>query len=203
MTRYYADKILPGGRRKPIKPGGRRYFGPKTLAWVRRRAKKRHDRIVVGTIENKRDKIVAWLRWGISNEPSIHYQQSRPIPLKAGAAKKLPLYLDCSSSTTIAWYQAGAPDPNGRNYDGSGYTGTMLAHLKHIPKEQAKRGDLVVYGASPGRHVCAFLEDWKGPSTLLFSHGQEKGPFAITYAAEAAAQSGYAPSCLTCKALDE
>ena len=40
-------------------------------------------------------------------------------------ATKAHIYEDCSSSLTGCYYVAGAPDPNNRNYDGQGYTGTL------------------------------------------------------------------------------
>ena len=63
-----------------------------------------------------RRKIVAAARWGIANEPRIHYGEIRPIPL----GRTLPLTTDCSGFVTICYYLAGAPDPNGLGYSGQG-----------------------------------------------------------------------------------
>jgi hypothetical protein len=129
-----------------------------------------------------RQKIVTAARWGIANEPRIHYGQVRPIPL----ARALPLTTDCSGFVTICYFLAGAPDPNGRGYDGSGYTGTLLGWLRPIDAAEARRGDLVVWGAFPGRHVALVLEP--GDDPLLCSHGAERGPIAIRYSDERAFQ---------------
>jgi hypothetical protein len=129
-----------------------------------------------------RQKIVAAARWGIENEPRIHYGEIRPIPL----GRRLPLTTDCSGFVTVCYYLAGAPDPNGRGYDGSGYTGTLLGWLRAIAPLDAKRGDLVVWGTYPGRHVALVLEP--GDDPLLCSHGQERGPLAIRYSDECAFQ---------------
>jgi cell wall-associated NlpC family hydrolase len=129
-----------------------------------------------------RQKIVAAARWGIANEPRIHYGEIRPIPL----GRRLPLTTDCSGFVTVCYYLAGAPDPNGRGYDGSGYTGTLLGWLRAIAPLDAKLGDLVVWGTYPGRHVALVLEP--GGDPLLCSHGQERGPFAIRYSDECAFQ---------------
>ncbi len=124
-----------------------------------------------------RDGIVAAARWGIEHEPQIHYGQVRPIPF----GRALPLTTDCSGFVTLCYYLAGAPDPNGRYYDGSGYTGTMLGHLPRV-RGRARCGDLVVWGTYPGRHVALVLEP--GDDPLLCSHGQEHGPCAIRYSDE-------------------
>jgi hypothetical protein len=47
-------------------------------------------------------------------------------------------------------------------------------------------GDLVVFGAAPGRHVCIVLD--KGGHTLA-SHGQERGPAEISFDDEHAYQT--------------
>jgi hypothetical protein len=49
-------------------------------------------------------------------------------------------------------------------------------------------GDLVVWGAAPGHHVALVLE--AGDDPTLVSHGQEKGPIAISFSVE----SKYQPS---------
>jgi hypothetical protein len=125
-----------------------------------------------------RRKIVAAARWGIANEPRIHYGEVRPIPL----GRTLPLTTDCSGFVTICFHEAGAPDPNGLGYSGQGYTGTLLDHLEAIDPADARRGDVVVWGAYPGRHCAIVLEPAVDP--LLASHGREQGPIAIRYAAE-------------------
>ena len=130
---------------------------------------------VVATV---RQNIVTAARWGIENEPRIHYGQVRPMPL----TRRLPLTTDCSGFATLCYYLAGAPDPNGLGYSGQGWTGTLLLHLEAIPARAARAGDLVVFGAYPGRHVALVLEPGEDP--LLCSHGQERGPVAIRFSAE-------------------
>lgn len=133
--------------------------------------------------------IVAYARWACLpvNEPRIHYKQIRPIPLADGKAKRLPLSTDCSGFVTIACYYAGAPDPNGLNYSGAGYTGTLRKHLKEIPLAAAQPGDLIIYGPGTGHHVVIVVESAADP--LVCSHGVERGPLMIRHSAEA----GYQP----------
>jgi cell wall-associated NlpC family hydrolase len=128
-----------------------------------------------------RDKIVANARWGIANEPQIHYEQLRPID-GLHEPRKLPLRTDCSGFVTLCYAWAGAPDPNGLGYSGQGYTGTLLEHMQAIAADAAQPGDLVVWGLPPGHHVALVLEP--GPDPLLCSHGQEAGPVAIRFSVE-------------------
>ena len=125
-----------------------------------------------------RQKIVAAARWGIANEPQIHYGEVRPIPL----ARMLPLTTDCSGFVTVCYFLAGAPDPNGLDYSGEGWTGTLLRNLEHVHRDEALPGDLVVWGGYPGRHVAILLD--AGDDPLLCSHGSERGPFAIRFSDE-------------------
>ncbi|MES1247401.1 MAG: hypothetical protein ABUS54_06990 [Actinomycetota bacterium] len=127
-----------------------------------------------------REKIVAAARWGIANEPRIHYGEVRPMPL----ARTLPLTTDCSGFVTLCYYLAGAPDPNGLGYDGQGWTGTLLRNLPGAAL--VRRGDIVVFGDYPGRHCALVLAP--GDDPLLCSHGRERGPLAIRFSDEAAIQ---------------
>jgi hypothetical protein len=121
-------------------------------------------------------KIVAAARWGIANEPRIHYGEVRPFPLE----RTLPLTTDCSGFVTLCYFLGGAPDPNGLGYSGRGFTGTLLRHLHET--ENPRAGDLVVWGAYPGHHVALVLEP--GVDPLLCSHGAERGPVAIRFSEE-------------------
>jgi hypothetical protein len=125
-----------------------------------------------------REKIVTAARWGIEHEPEIHYGEICPIPL----SRRLPLTTDCSGFVTLCYYLAGAPDPNGYRYSGYGWTGTLLRHLTAIGPVDVRKGDIVVWGAYPGRHCAIVLEADDDP--LLCSHGMERGPIAIRFSAE-------------------
>src|SRR5262249_4886351 len=98
----------------------------------------------------------------INNQPRIHYTQG-PLRMQ-GVRKKLhlpnyPIWEDCSSSVTWLFYQAGAPDPNGLNYNGYGFTGTQVAHGTRINSSEIQAGDLVFYGPGPNRsHVVMAMK---------------------------------------------
>lgn len=134
-----------------------------------------------------RDLIVANGKWGIANEPRIHYSQGaeRDDFLRA-APRHLPLTTDCSGFVTACYKWAGAPDPNGLNYNVVGFTGTLLDHGRWVPLAEIKPADLVIWGPYPGHHTAVALEHAKDPE--LSSHGSEGGPKRVTLSAETAAQ---------------
>jgi hypothetical protein len=130
-----------------------------------------------------RDNIVKWARWGVANEPRIHYRQIRPIPVHAKIGT-LPLTTDCSGFATLVYKWSGAPDPNGYNFNGNGWTGSLLAHMHHISFHSALPGDLYVYGEYPGHHVVIFVQAGRSGNPLCVSHGRERGPNLIRFADE-------------------
>jgi hypothetical protein len=94
------------------------------------------------------------------------YRQYRPMP--DDLFSRLAWYqLDCSSSFTLIHKAAGLPDPNGRGYDGQGYTGTLINQGTWKPVASAEAGDGVFYGdqgAGVPRHVVCAIGDGLGVS---------------------------------------
>lgn len=104
-----------------------------------------------------RDKIVRAAKDGYANRSQIHYVQIRPMvwhrtkPLHADN-----LYAeDCSSFATWCYFVAGASDPNGFGYNGSGNTSSLRSHGKRV--STPRPGDLVHY-ADPD-HVAIYIGD--------------------------------------------
>lgn len=118
-----------------------------------------------------RNKIVAYALWGYNNRARVHYAQYRPMD-RLKNLKFLPIWDDCSEFATKAYKFAGAPDPNGRGYNGFGYTGDELKHGKTVSLSHAKKGDLVHYG--PNKHVAIYIGSGK-----VISHGSEGGPYLL------------------------
>lgn len=95
--------------------------------------------------ENRiRDAIVAEAARLYGHRNEIDYVQSRPFQLKAPPF--VPRELDCSGFATVCHFVGGAPDPNGRNYDGFGYTGTLMSRGVRCAERDLEPGDLVFYG---------------------------------------------------------
>lgn len=132
--------------------------------------------------------MVACARTLISHEPLVHYSQVRPYPvvtfatvlalLKSGTG----IRLDCSDSVTLLCKWGGLRDPNlpHHDYDGFGYTGTLLDGIcpHYSNPARALPGALVVFGPGTGEHAAMVLESHP-TNPLLFSHGFEGGPLAI------------------------
>ena len=130
-----------------------------------------------------RARIVAAARyWGLRHEKLIHYAEVRPIPIQPnGKVPPLPLTTDCSGFFTLCYRAAGCPDPNGNNYNGEGFTGTLLKHGSIIPWRLAKPGDGVVYGEGNGHHVGILVKKAATVfSCMTVSHGFEGGPIEIS-----------------------
>jgi len=97
----------------------------------------------------RRQKIVnAGLFW-YGHRSSIAYSQVRPFQLCK--PQQVPSRWDCSAFVTNCHYAGGAPDPNGRGYDGQGYTGTLINHGHKVNFNDLELGDLIFYGFSSGR----------------------------------------------------
>jgi len=128
----------------------------------------------------QRTKLALYAHDLIDHEPEVHYAQIRPYPVHARPGS-YPITLDCSSSVTKLCQCSGLKDPNGPayDYDGFGYTGTLLDFLPHYySPAQARVGALVVFGPGTGEHVAMVLEPHPR-NPLLFSHGMERGPIAV------------------------
>lgn len=132
-----------------------------------------------------RDAIVRWARWGVANKARFIYTEAacrmadehRPVPSSG------PITCDCSAFFTYCYCWANAPDPNGLNYDGAGYTGTLLAHGRVIGPLEAMPGDAIVYGPGSGWHVAMIVDVTPNPlGFLTVSHGQQGDPSLVRVA---------------------
>jgi hypothetical protein len=118
---------------------------------------KKGDAIIQGqTIDGKsvRDRIVNAALQALKIGPKkYHYSHNRPIP--KSLFQKGIISTDCSGFACLCYKAAGAGDPNGTNYDGNAYTGTMMQHGHKTTHPVA--GDLVFY-RSP-EHVMVYIGD--------------------------------------------
>lgn len=138
-----------------------------------------------------RNGIVSWLNWGADNEPLIHYSQDLNLRMAAvHTPGALPLETDCSGFYTLCCAWAGAPDPNGNDYDGHGFTGTVRAHCPQISLRDAQPGDPIVYGPGTGTHMVGIVSGAGTANPIVVSHGQERGPFQVRHSVEVASHSG-------------
>lgn len=114
-----------------------------------------------------REAVVACGMYWYQQRAHIAYSQTRPFALVHPPS--YPSRWDCSGFVTACHYAGGAPDPNGRNYDGQGYTGTLKNHGERVSTiDELAPADLIFYGYSSGRpgfnrgdptHVALYVGD--------------------------------------------
>lgn len=86
---------------------------------------------------------------------AIGYAETRPMQLcKPPTVPSSPW--DCSAFVTNTHYAGGAPDPNGRDYDRQGYTGTLMSRGVRATLAQMRPGDLIFWGYYRGPASPAF-----------------------------------------------
>lgn len=106
-----------------------------------------------GSIATIRSAIAAAAIMTLSEPAGTYsYAEVRPYPSSLFSGKT-PIVTDCSGFATLCYKAAGAPDPNGENYDGQGYTGTLEAH--GTPTTNPQPGDLAFW--STPDHVTVYV----------------------------------------------
>lgn len=117
----------------------------------------------------QRSRIVATAKESLGRTGDFSYAMIRPIP----ASMKGRTRTDCSGFATLCYKEAGAPDPNGYGYNGSGSTASLWSYGKAI--NNPKPGDLVLYGspsvAGASAHVCVIIND-----SECIGFGSQGGP---------------------------
>ena len=124
-----------------------------------------------------------------ANRPDIHYAQFRPMN-HLGKSPSSEFTADCSGFVTGAFRWAdlytkfAVNDPNGNNYSGYGWTGTLLSHnRKHrIPlNHKFFIGDMAIYAPSLSdtRHVVICRKNGNTQTSIWTSHGSEGGPYSV------------------------
>jgi len=135
-------------------------------------------------LERKVEAGLKCARLYVARSSDIAYKQSRPMQLRK--IPHLPSRGDCSAACAMIYFNADLDDPNGRDYDGAGYTGTLLGHGREVPLDSLQPLDLVFYGfttaarARPGfpeaapTHVACAIGDAK--RDRIFTFGHDPGP---------------------------
>lgn len=143
--------------------------------------------------QDQRQHLAAVMRWTAAKNAQIHYSQARPMSaIHLTEQQTVDLFaaghsitMDCSGGVTQLCKWAGLSDPNGLNYDGYGFTGTLLSNkqLQHYTDpSKAGVGAIVVFGPGTGEHAAMVLEPGRDP--LIWSHGSEAGPLLLRLSEE-------------------
>lgn len=107
-----------------------------------------------------RDKLLDVQTRFLRRAPELVYGQARPMPPSRSLfapLSEVQRRIDCSTHATFSYRDAGHPDPNGRGYDGYGFTGTLIAQGEQTRVPRV--GDLAFYGNPNGRtgHVAVYI----------------------------------------------
>lgn len=121
-----------------------------------------------------RPHIVSWANWGVTNHSGFNYTEGLLRMSGINKPGVLPCSCDCSAFVTYCYNWAGAPDPNGQGYNGTGYTGTLLEHGTPITVSEAIPGDVIVYGPGTGEHTAIIVQAGNDPLTV--SMGEQGDP---------------------------
>lgn len=111
--------------------------------------------------------------------PARMYLTKRHVKDPAALANLTSIWEDCSSWFTWLCFMAGVADPNGRGYDGLGYTGTLAQNGRHLWLADLKAHNVIgaayLYGGGPTySHVAGAVS-----LTRAISHGSEPGPIIV------------------------
>jgi cell wall-associated NlpC family hydrolase len=142
------------------------------------------------TKQSVREAIVAAGFYWYDYRMRIAYRQIRPYPKIKPPT--VPTWFDCSSYYTVCCYAGGAPDPNGRNYDGQGYTGTLISNGHRVGSvNDLEPGDAVFYGNSDGwgpafsrgdpTHIAMYVGTVNGTHSVLSMGHYPMGLYPYNY----------------------
>lgn len=103
-----------------------------------------------------RESLVKQARWALAHKSAYHYAQIGP-PLATLRSRPVSGHrFDCSLFVTLVYKAAGAPDPNGADYKGAMFTGSLVANGTKTNDPQP--GDLAFYGSGPPYdHVAMYV----------------------------------------------
>lgn len=125
-----------------------------------------------------RQNVITQANWVVEHGAKWLYYEIRPIPIAAIKSGTLPVKTDCSGSVIGIYARAGAPDPGGYHYNGSGNTQSFYSNCEHLPSyTEAEPGDMIdVTLPSQGTVHVYLVVDRTAHDLKVFSHG---GPLGV------------------------
>ena len=128
---------------------------------------------------DRRKFIVAAAKRGVAENSRFDYTEgARRMAYVHSPWHRPRVEADCSSALTYWYSWSWALDPNGYNFNGEGYTGSLLGHGVEVPLSDVQPADAVVYGPGTGWHVGCVVEV-HGHDILTVSHGQQGDPHYV------------------------
>lgn len=107
--------------------------------------------------------------------------------------------MDCSEAFVTNCRWSGLPDPSGPtfNYNGYGNTGTILAFLDRISIADGLPGDGYEWLIPPGVAHITQKVSGSGENPMVFSNGDESGPYIYPLSDDEPSHAGQALACLS------
>jgi len=128
--------------------------------------------------------IFGWWDYLVAREPSVHYDQGRPITIISRGDKppEMPISDDCSGTLIGCAWLAGAKSPDvSFQYSGYGNTSSLVAGGIHISESEIAAYCKNYYVAAfygPSKWDTHHVVAVRNP-TKIYSHGREAGPEVI------------------------
>lgn len=126
------------------------------------------------------DRVVKAAQKALANKNKYDYSQDFARPMKSlFTTTDTKIFIDCSTFVTLCYKAARAEDPNGLNYNGFGFTGTLWTHGR--PTNNPVPGDLAFWGtpslAGSAAHVAVYI----GNNQVIGTSGNNLGQYAVNY----------------------
>lgn len=139
------------------------------------------------------DAIVAAAKQGVLDHGSYTYSEG---PDRMDFLKHprgyLPVTTDCSGDFTMNYWTAGAPDPNKLGYNGTGYTGTLIAAGRPVTFAHLRTANAVIFGPGTGIHVVTVVQLAASEADVMcVSMGQQGDPELVSLGNLAAVLGSY------------
>lgn len=123
---------------------------------------------------NRRSEIVRACHWTASPNRNTTYTEGINRLLSLNRPYQWPFVSDCSAGVTDMYRWANCPDPNGLNYTGDPYTGTLVKAGKPIAAKKVRSGDIGIFGPGTGWHAVIALTGSSDPE--VWSMGEQGDP---------------------------
>jgi hypothetical protein len=127
-------------------------------------------------VSSARARICNAANWLVAHRLECTYAE-KPPALRVSCVHKpyeVPFVSDCSSGVTDLFSWGGANDPNGFDFGGDPYTGTLVARGKLIAAHRARSADVAIFGPYTGWHAGLVLQG--GADPLIWSMGEQGDP---------------------------
>jgi hypothetical protein len=146
-------------------------------------------------IRSRRSEIVRACEWTASPTRETTYSEGANRLYSLERPYQWPFISDCSAGVTDMYRWALCPDPNGLNYKGDPYTGTLVAHGNLIAAKRVRSGDVGILGPGTGWHAVIALTG--GPDPQVWSMGEQGDPrlYKASVVEQAVAYVNHVESC--------